>query len=225
MERARGFSEEELFLNRPQRRDDGDSPTVGPLRIYKPQSPPPAERFKYPAPPSSSAATPSSKPSFLPPGALSSANLLPLPYPDDDDDSAARKPVKPTVTTYPGPSASSYNDTSPRLTSPSDRIGPGLAQRRGTAPKPLPGAASPDDEWGGDLFAKPLAPAPAPAASYPPPLNNQHYYPPPGGASDSSSLSVPDSLRIPTEQAGVNRFASTASNSTVRASRGWKSVV
>lgn len=229
MERARGASNEELFLERPSRSEgSGDSPTVEPLRIFKPQSPPPAERFKYPAPPTSSAATPSSKPSFLPPGALSSANSLPLPYPDDEDDgAAARKPVKPTVTPYPGPSSSPYNDISPRLTSPSDARGPGLAERRGTAPKPLSSPSSPDDD-GGDLFAKPLAGAmggatggarPVPAASYPA-VNKKQYYPPPGGAPASSNAPTPDSLRIPTDPSGVNRFASTASNSTVRASRG-----
>lgn len=217
MERARGASDEELFLNRPRRSEDGDSPTVEPLRIFKPQSPNPAERFKYPAPPSSSAATPSSKPSFLPPGALSSANSLPLPYPDDDEDSAAKRPVKPTVTPYPGPSSSPFNDTSPRLTSPSENKGPGLAERRGTAPKPLP--TSPVDD-GADLFAKPLAPPnPAPVANYPA-VNKKQYYPPPGGASSSSNVQTHDSLTIPADQSGVNRFASTASNSTVRASRG-----
>lgn len=219
MERAKGASGEELFLDRPQRGEDGDSPTVEPLRIFKPQSPKPAERFKYPAPPSSSAAPASSKPSFLPPGALSSANSLPLPYPDDDDDDTAKKPVKPTVTPYSGPSNPQFNDTSPRLTSPSESKGPGLAERRGTAPKPLSAATSPVDD-GADLFAKPLAGQnPAPAANYPV-LNKKQYYPPPGGASSSNNAPTPDTLRTPADQAGVNRFASTASNSTVRASRG-----
>lgn len=221
MERSRGVSDEELFLNRSRRGDDCDSPTVEPLRIFKPPSPKPAERFRYPAPPSSSAPPPLPKPSFLPPGALSSADSLPLPYPDDDDDgAAARKPVKPTVTPYPGPSSSPHNDTSPRLTSPSDRIGPGLAERRGTAPKPLSGPSSPDDD-GGDLFAKPLAGSmPAPAVDYPAFNNKKQYYPPPpGGAASSSNAPNPDSLQIP-NQPSVNRFASNASTSTVRASRG-----
>ncbi|SPO00803.1 related to WW domain protein [Cephalotrichum gorgonifer] len=236
MDRTRGFSDEELWLNRPQQDGDGDSPTVGPLRIHNPQNQKPAERFKYPAPPSSSStpkpsssSTPnpsSSKPSFLPPGALSSLNSLPLPYPDEEDDSAARKPTRPTVTPYPGPHNSPYNDTSPRLTSPSEAKGPGLAERRGTAPKPLPGASSPDDDGRDGLFAKPLAPvpasisapAPAPAASYPT-INKKQYYPPPGGEAAPSNALRPDALRLPAEHS-VNRFPSTASTSTVRASRG-----
>ncbi|KAH8159421.1 hypothetical protein CIB48_g8823 [Xylaria polymorpha] len=145
-----GRPDEEMFLNKPA--EDCDSPTVEPLRIFKPQSPKPqadkmSDRFKYPAPVAS-------KPSFpLPPGASSSA--APLPYPDDDDLrigqstqssrppylSDDRKPSTSKIYTSPaGPSGSGrLNDTTPRLdTSPIDKRGPGLAERRGTAPKPLP---------------------------------------------------------------------------------------
>ncbi|KAI1047879.1 hypothetical protein LB505_012486 [Fusarium chuoi] len=75
-----------MFLSKPAP-EDCDSPTVEPLRIFKPQSPQPAKdgrssAFRYPAPPSST--SPVSKHSFpLPPGASSSA--APLPFPDDDD--------------------------------------------------------------------------------------------------------------------------------------------
>ncbi|PKS12047.1 hypothetical protein jhhlp_001343 [Lomentospora prolificans] len=261
MERSRGISDEELFLNKPSRTEDGDSPTVEPLRIFKPQSPKPSDRFKYPPPPGSTSGTPSassrptfpppgstsgtpsassrpaflppgstsgtpsssSKPAFLPPGALSSANLLPLPYPDDDDDDSKRnkKPLKPSITPYPGPSSSSYNDTSPRITSPSENKGPGLAERRGAAPKPLPTSPVDDDQSG--LFAKPIGnppqPRPTSTANYPA-FNKKQYYPPPGGASNAAAAQRPsEALRIPTESS-VNRFASTASTSTTRASRG-----
>lgn len=103
MTRKRGFNEQELFLNKPT--EKCDSPTVEPLRIFKPQSPklaqqsqyprpasenPSPERFAYPRPGSSSSSS-SKKPSFpLPPGASSSAN--PLPYPEDYDKRSVSHP-------------------------------------------------------------------------------------------------------------------------------------
>ncbi|KAK8088856.1 hypothetical protein PG997_003817 [Apiospora hydei] len=240
--------DEEMFLNKPS--DDCDSPTIEPLRIFKPQSPVPAaerpqNRFKYPAPPSS-------QPSFpLPPGASSSAE--PLPYPDDDD----LRPSQPSKSsrlpypddgprpssgrTYSSPSSSVHpdrlNDTTPRLdTSPIDKRGPGLAERRGTAPKPLPGALSPTSPVDQDgLFAKPLAGQhkPAPSVDNFPDYHKKPYYPPPRGSSTSPSNSSnhssnsnarpqqPDDglLKMP-GASSVNRFASTASTSTTRANRG-----
>lgn len=242
-----GRPEEEMFLNKPT--EDCDSPTIEPLRIFKPQSPVPAadkasDRFKYPAPVAS-------KPSFpLPPGASSSA--APLPYPDDEDlrpgrssqssrpayATDGRKPSAGKIYTNPLGSGSParLNDTTPRLdTSPIEKRGPGLAERRGTAPKPLPGALSPSSSQGDDneLFAKPLAhqskPAPVSTTSFPD-YHQKPYYPPPRGHSANSSSSsssnvrpqqpTQDSyLRMP-EDSGVNRFASTASTSTTRANRG-----
>src|ERR1700712_1852565 len=143
-----GRADEEMFLNKPA--EDCDSPTIEPLRIFKPQSPNPIanksqERFRYPAPSAS-------KPSFpLPPGASSSA--APLPYPEDDDLRPSQK-FKPTRPPYPdegsrqsdsrkytSPTGSASpersNETTPRLeTSPIEKRGPGLAERRGNAPKP-----------------------------------------------------------------------------------------
>ncbi|RYC58186.1 hypothetical protein CHU98_g8021 [Xylaria longipes] len=242
-----GRPEEEMFLNKPA--EDCDSPTVEPLRIFKPQSPKPqadkaSDRFKYPAPVAS-------KPSFpLPPGASSSA--APLPYPDDDDlrigqstqssrppyHSDDRKPSTSKIYTSPTGSSGSgrLNDTAPRLdTSPIDKRGPSLAERRGTAPKPLPGTLSPSSPQGDDggLFAKPLAHQQKPAAASTTPFPDYHqkpYYPPPrvaSAASSSSSNSNPrpqqpaqeSYLKMP-EDSGVNRFASTASTSTTRANRG-----
>ncbi|KAI1184662.1 hypothetical protein F5B17DRAFT_411134 [Nemania serpens] len=248
--RHHGRPDEEMFLNKPA--EDCDSPTVEPLRIFKPQSPNPAadnkasERFKYPAPVAS-------MPSFpLPPGASSSA--APLPYPEDDDlriaqPSQSRRPAYPsddrkpsTNKIYTSPTGAGglprLNDTTPRLdTSPIEKRGPGLAERRGTAPKPLPGALSPSSSHGddGELFAKPLAhqqkPAPISTTSFPD-YHQKPYYPPPrgdsagsGSGSSSNSNARPPQpaqnsyLKMP-EDSGVNRFASTASTSTTRANRG-----
>ncbi|KAK8114436.1 hypothetical protein PG999_006505 [Apiospora kogelbergensis] len=200
----RGRHDEEMFLNKPS--DDCDSPTIEPLRIFKPQSPVPAaerpqNRYKYPAPPSA-------QPTFpLPPGASSSAE--PLPYPDDDD----LRPSQPSKSsnppypddgyrpsggrTYSSPSSSVHfdrlNDTTPRLEkSPVEKRGPGLAERRGTAPKPLPGALSPTSPVDQDeLFAKPLGGQhkPAPSVDNFPDYHKKPYYPPPRGSSTSPSNS------------------------------------
>ncbi|TPX14166.1 uncharacterized protein E0L32_000560 [Thyridium curvatum] len=235
--RSRGISDEELFMSRPN--EGGDSPTVEPLRIFKPQSPKPAadkasDRFRYPTPTSSST---SSRPTFpLPPGASSSAN--PLPYPDDEDHrfSQPSKQTRPPYSeegrktssssyNYASPTGSQgsggHNETSPRLNlSPVDKK-PGLAERRGNVPAALsPTSPSEDKE---DLFAKPLSQQPAPkiSTSY----QQKPYYPPPGGASSSGPGNAgrqnagSDTLKMP-QDSGMNRFASTASNSTTRASRG-----
>lgn len=220
MERSRGIPDEEMFLSKP-RPEDCDSPTVEPLRIFKPQSPPPPKdnksAFRYPPPHSSS--SPANRPSFpLPPGASSSA--APLPFPDDDD---VRRP------TPAKPWGSAYNDTSPRLdTSPGGKKA-GLAERRGTAPRPIHSPTSPDDDDG--LFQRPLKDQSRPGSStanYP--SYRKTYYPPPGapgapgsvpGASGSAApqqYSLPQHLK--NEPPGVSRFASTASTSTTRASRG-----
>ncbi len=251
-ERSRGLPEAELFMSRPS--DGCDSPTVEPLRIFKPQSPKPSaggegsERFRYPPPPSSAtsfpsagsssaAAQPVSRPSFpLPPGASSSAN--PLPYPVDDEQII---PQSSRINRLPYPddrpqlnTNTSYNDTSPRINlSPSGEKKPRLAERRGAVPTSL-SPTSPTDADG--LFAKPISQVaqqkPAPA-SYP----TKSYYPPPGGASSSATGASSsaaaginpyrpendtDTLKMPVELggSGVNRFSSTASTSTTRASRG-----
>jgi hypothetical protein len=247
-----GKPDEELFLSRPN--NGGDSPTVEPLRIHKPNSPQPTGRGKLPLP--------ATKMSFpLPPGASSSAS--PLPYPDDEDDDDEEDHFPPPAksqtyrTPYPedrrpseqggfgGPTQEQSrpaaggrrpsNDTAPRLmTSPIDKRGPGLAERRGTAPKPLPESPGPDlpDKDDG-LFAKPLrrdtAPAPVPAPSTvggrrpletgpnPYPDYHQQYFPP--SAPKNNAVPVREHLTAPTPNA-MNRFSSTASTSTTRATRG-----
>ncbi|GKT55154.1 LOW QUALITY PROTEIN: FSO1-like protein [Colletotrichum tofieldiae] len=233
MERSRGVPDAELFLHKPAE-EDCDSPTVEPLRIFKPQSPNPSnDRFKYPAPPSASGSSSFiTKPTFpLPPGASSSA--APLPYPDEED-LRPGKPTKPTITA-PKRFGSDYNDTTPRLNaSPVETKSPTLAERRGTGPRPL-GATSPQSPVGDDggLFAKPLtAPQPQrPAASTTnyPSYTKKPYYPPPAGASGSTPPAQSQHQSRPPQssdhldmpgQNSVNRFASTASTSTTRASRG-----
>ncbi|CZT47918.1 related to WW domain protein [Rhynchosporium secalis] len=240
-----GKPDEELFFSRPSNSNGEDSPTVEPLRISKPMSPKPradsaaSGRMNYSAP--------TSKHSFpLPPGASSSAS--PLPYPDDDDiytrpvESRKQKaPYPEDIKPYSGRSGSGSqgrpetsgrigsNDSTSRLnTSPLDKRGPGLAERRGTAPKPLPESPGPDVPDKEGLFAKqprrdpkPAAAAPRPAQSNTPsyPDFRQQYYPPPvpgavelnGASAENHNLTAPNAM---------NRFASSASNSTTRATRG-----
>ncbi|KAJ4145250.1 hypothetical protein LMH87_004105 [Akanthomyces muscarius] len=204
---SRGIPDQEMFLSRPAPEDGGDSPTVEPLRIFKPTSPQPNSR---------TSSTSNSKPAFpLPPGASSSA--APLPFPDDDD---VHRP------TPAKPYGAAYNDTAPRLdTSPTDRR-PGLAERRGAAPKVIHSPSSPDSDQG--LFARPLKEQARPAAqpSVYSNYQNKTYYPPPGAAASSSSASS-SSLPQPAavnhlrqSDPAVNRFPSTASNSTTKATRG-----
>ncbi|KAK7226076.1 hypothetical protein V2G26_014079 [Clonostachys chloroleuca] len=197
MERSRGIPDKEMFLKQDAPNNDPDSPTIEPLRIFKPQSPTPVEKhstYHYPAPPSST--SPPSRPSFpLPPGASSSA--APLPFPVDDD---VRRPTP--LQSY----GSSYNDTSPRIESPTDKK-PGLAERRGTAPKPISSPISSPTSPGADqdLFARPLQQQSRPAASsvdYPT-YQNQTYYPPPGphhilhsNSSNSRRMARKDHLKV-----------------------------
>lgn len=251
-DKSRGIPEEELFMSRPARHEDEDSPTIEPLRIFKPQSPKlpaekPSDRFRYPYPvPTSSAASSSSsnnKLAFpLPPGASSSA--APLPYPEDDDDRVTAQPTRPSYTTDSRKSSATsgriygtaspansmsgggYNDTSPRLgLSPVENSRPGLAERRGTAPKPITSPTSPKVDQD-ELFVKPIRQEQNPkiSTSY----QNKPYYPPPASITSTSSASSsnnPNAHRPDTSNLGVpdnnmNRFPSTASNSTTKANRG-----
>lgn len=98
-----------------------------------------------------------------------------------------------------------------------------LAERRGTAPKPLPDSPGPEAPDKEGLFQKaPQRQASADAStSNPYPEYHMQYFPPPtaapvvytGPAQDEPVLKVPTPL-------GVNRLSSTASTSTVRAQRG-----
>jgi hypothetical protein len=252
MAARQGKPDEELFLQRPSNGED--SPTVEPLRINKPTSPKPradssaSGRVNY-LPPSSA-----SKLTFpLPPGASSSAN--PLPYPDDEDTYDYPRPAEPRTQrapypddpkqgpdrsgsggsskeqARPAPSRKGTNDTTPRLiTSPVDKRGPGLAERRGTVPKPLPESPGPDLPEKEGLFAKAPRKEPKPSpgprrssqtstTSYP--EFRQQYYPPPiPGSSELNGPSAQNPNLIAPTPNTMNRFASTASTSTTRATRG-----
>ncbi|KXX78075.1 hypothetical protein MMYC01_205530 [Madurella mycetomatis] len=213
--RSRDIPDEELFMSRPAP-EDCDSPTVEPLRIFKPQSPvgdKASNRPKYPAPPSSSA---TSKPAIasLPPlpsfpfGASSSA--APLPYPDDSGRKASQ-PAKSSQLPYPDDDRKSSSSPANRVyspppssSSPAGRVyspppaslspagqgdfsarpsvntadkKSGLAERRGTAPKPLSPTSPSEDK--DDLFAKPLRNPPAPAPKISNAYQQKPYYPRP----------------------------------------------
>ena len=222
----RGQLDDELFL---QRSSDHDEPVVEPLRIHKPTSPKPrtasasSDQVRYPPPASSI------KQTFSPPPVSSN----PLPYPDDSDSDEpqnlqnhrppypdARRPEQERSTSG---SSRGSNDMSPRLVSPSEKKGPGLAERRGTAPKPLPESPGPDIPDREGLFAKAVrreqkpadARRPAQASTMSYPEVHKQYVPPPIPQS-------PDRLNIaaPKARNDMNRFASTASTSTTRATRG-----
>ncbi|RDA90360.1 hypothetical protein CP533_3362 [Ophiocordyceps camponoti-saundersi (nom. inval.)] len=170
-----------------------DSPTVRPLRIFKSQSPGPVVR--------TDAST--SLPSFpLPPGASSSA--APLPLPDDDD-------CKPT---HAKPSA--YTGSSPRIDTNISEKRPGLAERRGASPKVIHSPSSPEAD--GHYVPRPLK---DPGSSNPG-RPHQTYYPPPGAGPPLFSISDSrlSDQHLRTDDQCVNRFASTASNYTTKATRG-----
>ncbi|KAK4136391.1 hypothetical protein BT67DRAFT_176676 [Trichocladium antarcticum] len=238
--RSRDVPDDELFMSRPApAAEDCDSPTVGPLRIFKPQSPHndnATNRPRYPAPPSAgSSSSGASKPGIasLPPlpsfpfGASSSA--APLPYPDDDH--RISQPSKPNRLPYPdddgrkssSPAAGRVYSPPPRTSSShsqndlprptlntDDRKAP-LAERRGRPPLQSP--VSPNDDEG-DLFARPLRNPAVP----PPKISNSYqqkpYYPPP------AAPAAPAAPANQNQGPNIGRFSSTASNSTTRASRG-----
>lgn len=98
-----------------------------------------------------------------------------------------------------------------------------LAERRGTAPKPLPESPGPDTPDKEGLFQKaPQRKGSEPAVN-PFPEYHQEYWPPPNagvpGVSSQRQNEPAGVLKIP-NPGGVNRLSSTASTSTVRAQRG-----
>ncbi len=232
--RKQGRPQEELFL---RASDAPDTPSVGPLRIQKAKSPPPrtdsAGSSSQPA-----FSRPPPMPSF--PAPPTNPPTAPLPYPDD-------RPARYTpVSDRDRQNTNQSPPTGPSPTSPSQRprfdandpnrptiggygaryqdaapLPSRLAERRGTTPKPLPDspnaeAESPDRE---PLFQKaPQRKAASDAApSNPYPDYHQQYFPPPASGEDRQqsgpALNIPNPI-------GVNRFSSTASNSTVKAQRG-----
>jgi hypothetical protein len=103
-----------------------------------------------------------------------------------------------------------------------------LAERRGTAPKPLPDSPGPDAPDKEGLFQKAPARKGSEPAVNPFPEYHQQYWPPPNGGNGPPNGNLPGAvasrpsepvLMIP-NPGGVNRLSSTASTSTVRAQRG-----
>jgi hypothetical protein len=119
----------------------------------------------------------------------------------------ANDPNRPTVSGYGHPAGRAADG----LIQPSR-----LAERRGTAPKPLPDSPGPETPDKEGLFQMPPqrkeSTDPAPYPEY-----HQQYFPPP--AINAPKPPEPGTLRIP-NPAGVNRLSSTASTSTTRAQRG-----
>ncbi|CAI6341448.1 unnamed protein product [Periconia digitata] len=174
--------------------------------------PPPMPAF--PAPPANPTHTP-------PPPAN------PLPYPDD----------RPPSTTSVGPSPASpasrarFDANDPNRPSvagygaapgraPDGSVQPSrLAERRGTAPKPLPDSPGPETPDKEGLFQRP----PRRQASTDPnpfPEYHQQYWPPPQPAPPAPAPAAPaGGLNIP-NPSGINRLSSTASTSTTKAQRG-----
>lgn len=234
--RRQGRPDEELFLSKPHQDDSPDTPTVGPLRINKANSPPPR----------SGSATAAA--AGMPPNA-------PLPYPDDGPQHGGR------VYTPPSGSDRSKNSTpadggrgrgsgssagvapaptnSPRTKfsandphKPSAAYGsfapyPTSGSGAGAMPKPLPDSPGPEtpDKDDGTLFQKPMqrrpqqddGRRPSTDAVNPYPEYHQQYWPPPSATTPKTSGA--GGLNIP-NPAGVNRLSSTASTSTTRAQRG-----
>jgi hypothetical protein len=243
---SRRQKDDELFLQS-RNSNGEDSPTIEPLRINKPTSPSPprvgsasSERYNYPQPGSKPTFP-------LPPGASSSAAPLPYPdentqafqyprpaeqrkysapYPDDDRDPGEiplyGSPPPPTGSAdHNRPTAATRKDsydTNPRLgSSPVEKRGPRLAERRGAAPKPLPESPGPDTPDKEGLFAQePQRPnqssrRPSQPAAVELPSDFNQPYQSNGTGNMETNLIAPKPM---------NRFASTASTSTTRASRG-----
>ncbi|KAL2166035.1 hypothetical protein VTG60DRAFT_3420 [Thermothelomyces hinnuleus] len=244
--RSRDVPDEELFMSRPRPTEDCDSPTVEPLRIFKPQSPAGdkgSARPKYPAPPSSSssaagsASSAASKPGIasLPPlpsfpfGASSSA--APLPYPDDDNKAQSKPQPKASRLPYP--------DDEPKPSPPGGRVySPPPASSSSSSPAqndsfPRPTVSTGEKKTG---LAERRGAAPKPLQSpvspgtddedtgglFAKPLRNPASAAPAPKISNAYQqkpyYSPPGSGA--SQAAPINRISSTASNSTTRASRG-----
>lgn len=245
--RKQGRPEEELFL-RPG--EAPDTPTIGPLRIQKrddaSKSPPPRTDsagsssqpvFSRPPPMPSFPAPPTNPPT------------APLPYPDFDG--PPRQADRYTPPSDRPPRRGSSSTTGPSPNSPSSRArfdahdpnrpsvagygGAGrasdggiqpsrLAERRGTAPKPLPESPGPETPDKEGLFQRlpqrngaAGAGAGSSTESNPYPEYHQQYWPPPQNAAPPKAAEP--ALNIP-KPGGINRLSSTASTSTTKAQRG-----
>ncbi|KAL1595752.1 hypothetical protein SLS60_009441 [Paraconiothyrium brasiliense] len=118
----------------------------------------------------------------------------------------ANDPNRPSVAGYGGPGRAADGSIQPSR----------LAERRGTAPKPLPDSPGPETPDKEGLFQR----APQRQGSTDPnpfPDYHQQYWPPPqvpgGPKSPQPALNIPN-------PGGINRLSSTASTSTTKAQRG-----
>jgi hypothetical protein len=232
---------EPLRINKPQSPSPPRSQTGSTASGSGRYNYPPPSKHIFPLPPgaSSSAAPPlpyfpddddDDEPEFeYPRPAEPRTNRAP--YPDDNHNSIPDRGDQ-TSSPYSTNSASSRNassdqarpatrsrkgsyDTSPRIgTSPVEKRGPRLAERRGTAPKPLPESPGPETPDKEGLFARePQRPQDARRPSEPP--LDQH--PAFSQQNNNNAANMHPALIAPKP---MNRFSSTASTSTVRASRG-----
>ncbi|KIX93365.1 uncharacterized protein Z520_11008 [Fonsecaea multimorphosa CBS 102226] len=215
-----GRADGELFLNRP---NDQDSPTiVEPLRINKRTS-------------SASSGVPSiaGKQSPAPQQPAQSTTVYPmpsLPYPDEQarqQAQASRSNGSPATYPYPdvrrvtspeqgGSAGSGTRQQAKRTTSGDGRPGQTLAERRGTAPKPLPESPGPDAPDKEGLFQRPPQRRDPPNTA---PLPSQNQYWPPPADPSSAAADALSRLKI-RDPSSINRISSTASTSTTRAQRG-----
>ncbi|KAL5121998.1 hypothetical protein ACEQ8H_000214 [Pleosporales sp. CAS-2024a] len=216
--RKQGRADEELFLRADER--PAETPTVGPLRIHKGGR---ADAAGSASPPAFSRPPP--MPAFpAPPTAPPTA---PLPYPDDRDRVAPASDARTRRPSATGPRPTSPTQRARFAASDPNRPSVGgygarqadgsvqpsrLAERRGTAPKPLPDSPGPETPDKEGLFQQPPHRKPSEPAVNPYPDYHQQYWPPPSAPAPA----VPQTAN----PAGVNRLSSTASTSTVRAQRG-----
>ena len=213
-------SDGEMFPNRP---NDRDSPTiVEPLRINKRTS-------------SASSGVPSLTGKQSPAPQQPIYPMPSLPYPDEQSRQQAqaqpqtsRSNGAPASYPYPdvrrvtsaqqeGSAESGVRQKAMRTTSGDGRTGQTLAERRGTAPKPLPESPGPDAPEKDGLFQRPVLRGDPPNTAPLPGQGQQQYWPPPDGAASAADAFSRLKIRDPST---INRISSTASTSTTRAQRG-----
>ena len=224
-----GSPGQEMFFDKPA---SSDSPTIEPLRIQKRDGASPEPRAgsaagqrvafgqskTYSPPPGATSSTPLPYPDERP---QQRTNNSRLPYPDEDPIAPGRQATPysaPSPSSSSSPPASAARPRVPEYPRPQVQTSK-LAERRSTAPKPLPDSPGPETPDKEGLFQRMPKRNGGPsvdtsgASGY---NYSQHYYPPPGTSSNSASTS---DLNVPAPNP-VNRLGSTASTSTTRAQRG-----
>jgi PhoD related phosphatase/WW domain len=213
-----------------------EPPRAGSAASGRYNYPPPSRQQSFPLPPgASSSAAPLPYPddeshSFQYPRPAE-PRAYRAPYPEDGQDYIPdRGTPEPPLHSAAGPASRSGSsdqgrpppssrkgsfDTASKLgSSPTDKRGPRLAERRGTAPKSLPDSPGPETPDKEGLFAKePQRPKQNGRRPSHPPIAEVY-----GQQSISNATGVANVELISPQP--MNRFASTASTSTTRASRG-----